>query len=80
MDLYEQKWPKMLAGVQRMDLYEHLCTNKGRYRRPLLRAPGGATNYSIEVFNSQIITSLLENSTETILKQFWQLVSLFCSF
>ena len=22
MDLYKQKWPKMLARVQRMDLYE----------------------------------------------------------
>lgn len=41
------------------------------------RAPGGATNYLIEVFNNQIVISLLENHTETMLKQFWQLVALF---
>ena len=24
LDRYEQKWPKMLPQVQRLDLYEHL--------------------------------------------------------
>ena len=34
MDLYEQKRPKMLARVQRMDLYEQLNNNRGEATEP----------------------------------------------
>ena len=37
-------------------------------------APGGNTKYLIYVFNNQIDINLSVKITETILKQFWQLV------
>jgi len=63
-----------LVVAKNIDLVKYLKISN---LQGLFRAPGGATNYLIEVFNNQIDISLSENFTETILKQFWQLVSLF---
>ena len=55
MDLYEQKWSKMLARVQRMDLYERPRSGEGRKRFCVPRAGEPARHLGQFIINELLI-------------------------